>query len=112
MGINFGNNARKFLEIYTFYKFPSPKYSLDEQLKIFWGEEIHKILTDRIHNEYSHMTGILERGGLISDQPEMQKSAIAIIKKVQDDRVQYNALLESINVTISADPLHPDNQLT
>lgn len=109
---NFGNNARKFLEIYTFYKFPSPKYSLDEQLKIFWGEEIHKILTDRIHNEYSHMTGILERGGLISDQPEMQKSAIAIIKKVQDDRVQYNALLESINVTISADPLHPDNQLT
>ncbi|MBJ8444169.1 AAA family ATPase [Acinetobacter bereziniae] len=106
---NFGNNARKFLEIYTFYKFPSPKYSLDDQLKVFWGEEIHKTLTDRIHNEYSHMTGILERGSLITDQPEMQKSAIAIIKKVQEDRVQYNALLESINIAITDDPLHPEN---
>lgn len=105
---NFGNNARKFLEIYTFYKFPSPRYSLDNQLKVFWGEEIHKTLTDRIHNEYSHMTGILERGGLINDQPEMQKSAIAIIKKVQEDRMQYNALLESIDIAITDDPLHPD----
>ena len=103
---NFGNNARKFLEIYTFYKYPSPKYSLDKQLKVFWGEEIHKTLTDRIHNEYSHMTGILERGGLISDQPEMQKSAIAIIKKVQEDRVQYNALLESIEIDPTTDLLH------
>jgi len=76
---NFGNNARKFLEIYTFYKFPSPTYQLDAQLKAFWGEQIHKNLTDRIHNEYSHMTGVLERGETISEQPEMQKSAKAII---------------------------------
>lgn len=34
---NFSNNARKFLEIYTFYKFPSPTYHLAEQLKTFWG---------------------------------------------------------------------------
>lgn len=107
---NFGNNARKFLEIYTFYKFPSPKYSLDAQLKVFWGEDIYKTLTDRIHNEYSHMTGVLERGGLITDQPEMQKSAIAIVKKIQKDINQYNALLESIDVDVSLDLLHPDNQ--
>ncbi|OOV80383.1 AAA family ATPase [Acinetobacter sp. ANC 5600] len=97
---NFGNNARKFLEIYTFYKFPSPKYQLDSQLKSFWGEQIHKTLTDRIHNEYSHMTGVLERGESISEQPEMQKSAKAIIQKVQqEDLNQYNALLESIGIT-------------
>ena len=95
---NFGNNARKFLEIYTFYKFPSSKYQLDTQLKAFWGEQIYKTLTDRIHNEYSHMTGVLERGEIISEQPEMQKSAKAIISKVQqEDPAQYNALLESIS---------------
>lgn len=108
---NFGNNARKFLEIYTFYKFPSPTYQLDTQLKAFWGEQIHKTLTDRIHNEYSHMTGVLERGETISEQPEMQKSAKAIISKVQQEDInQYNALLESIGLEISSDLLHPDNQ--
>lgn len=108
---NFGNNARKFLEIYTFYKFPSSTYQLDAQLRTFWGEQIHKTLTDRIHNEYSHMTGVLERGETISEQPEMQKSAKAIISKVQqEDIAQYNALLESIDITIQHDSLHPDNQ--
>lgn len=108
---NFGNNARKFLEIYTFYKFPSPTYQLDTQLKAFWGEQIHKTLTDRIHNEYSHMTGVLERGEALSEQPEMQKSAKAIIQKVQQaDLNQYNALLESIGLNESSDLLHPNNQ--
>lgn len=103
---NFGNNARKFLEIYTFYKFPSASYQLDNQLKAFWGDHIFKTLTDRIHNEYSHMTGVLERGGTISEQPEIQKSAKAIIEKVRsEDLTQYYALLESINITIDNDPL-------
>lgn len=103
---NFGNNARKFLEIYTFYKFPSPSYQLDNQLKAFWGDQIFKTLTDRIHNEYSHLTGILERGETITDQPEMQKSARAIIEKVRNqDLNQYYALLESINVNLENDPL-------
>ncbi|BAP35602.1 hypothetical protein AS4_06620 [Acinetobacter guillouiae] len=110
---NFGNNARKFLEIYTFYKFPSPSYKLDSQLESFWGEQIYKTLTDRIHNEYSHMTGVLERGGTISEQPEMQKSAKAIIRKIQSvDINQYNALLESIEVLVSKDSLHPTYQVT
>lgn len=108
---NFGNNARKFLEIYTFYKFPSPSYKLDSQLESFWGEQIYKTLTDRIHNEYSHMTGVLERGETISEQPEMQKSAKAIISKIQSEDInQYNALLESIDVLISNDSLHPTYQ--
>ncbi|OTG79218.1 AAA family ATPase [Acinetobacter sp. ANC 4648] len=108
---NFGNNARKFLEIYTFYKFPSPSYKLDSQLESFWGEQIYKTLTDRIHNEYSHMTGVLERGETISEQPEMQKSAKAIINKIQsEDLGQYNALLESIDIQILDDSLHPNNQ--
>ena len=105
---NFGNNARKFLEIYTFYKFPSPSYQLDNQLKAFWGDQIFKTLTDRIHNEYSHMTGVLERGGTISEQPEMQKSARAIVEKVRNEDInQYYALLESININSQNDPIAP-----
>lgn len=104
---NFANNARKFLEIYTFYKFPSPFSKSDLMLKGFWGNDIYKIMTDRVHNEYSHMCGVLERGELIIEQPEMQKSAIAIIKKVQEDIKQYDALLESIGVEKLNDPLHP-----
>lgn len=57
------------------------------------------------------MTGVLERGETISEQPEMQKSAKAIISKVQqEDIAQYNALLESIDITIPNDSLHPNNQ--
>ena len=42
------------------------------------------------------------------DEAEMQKAAKAIIAKVQDDIQQYNALLESIDVEISTDPLYPN----
>lgn len=57
------------------------------------------------------MTGVLERGETISEQPEMQKSAKAIISKIQSEDInQYNALLESIDVLISNDSLHPTYQ--
>ncbi|WP_202112882.1 AAA family ATPase [Gilliamella sp. Lep-s21] len=104
---NFGNHARKFLEIYTFYKFPSPSYGTTQVLKSFWGDDLYVFMTDRVHNEYSHLCGVLERGELIIDAPEMKKSAIAIIKKVQEDINQYNALLESIDIEIPDDSLYP-----
>ncbi|MWP62113.1 AAA family ATPase [Gilliamella sp. Pas-s25] len=104
---NFGNNVRKFLEIYTFYKYPSPFYKSDEMLKNFWGNDIYEIIADRVHNEYSHLCGVLERGELIIEQPEMKKSAISIIKKIQEDKNQYNALLESIGIEILNDTLYP-----
>jgi wobble nucleotide-excising tRNase len=104
---NFGNHARKFLEIYTFYKFPSPSYGTSEVLKGFWGDDLYVFMTDRMHNEYSHPCGVLERGEFIIDAPAMKKSAIAIIKKVQEDINQYNALLESINIEIPNDSLYP-----
>lgn len=104
---NFGNNARKFLEIYTFYKFPSMSSSSDKLLMSFWGDDVYRIMTDRIHNEYSHMCGVFERGDILPDQPEMQKSAKAIILKIQEDLKQYDALLDSIGVDKSLDQLYP-----
>lgn len=105
---NFGNNARKFLEIYTFYKFPCPTYT--NYLEKFWGGELITTLTDRVHNEYSHMCGVLERGESILDQPEMQKTAQVIINKVKEDKEQYEALLESIGVKSLVDPVLSANQ--
>ncbi len=109
---NFGNNARKFIEIYSFYKFPSHMND-DERLKLFWNDNnLHRLFVGRINNELSHCSGVFERGMSLMDEAEMQRAAKAIIIKVQDDIRQYNALLESINITISADSLHPDNQQT
>lgn len=105
---NFGNNARKFIEIYSFYKFPSHMKD-DERLKLFWNDDnLHRFFIGRINNELSHCSGVFERGMSMIDEAEMQKAAKAIIVKVQDDIQQYNALLESIDVEISTDPLHPD----
>lgn len=105
---NFGNNARKFIEIYSFYKFPSHMKD-DERLKLFWNDDnLHRFFIGRINNELSHCSGVFERGMSMIDEAEMQKAAKAIITKVQDDIQQYNALLESIDVEISTDPLHPN----
>ena len=107
---NFGNNARKFNEIYSFYKFPT-HMSDDERLKLFWNnEELERLFIGRINNELSHCSGVFERGMSLIDEPEMQRAAKAIIEKVQIDINQYNALLESVNIDIQDDSLHPNNQ--
>lgn len=98
---NFSNNARKFIEIYSFYKFPTYMKYDDDRLKEFWNDDIYRLFIGRINNEYSHCSGVLERGMSIMDEPEMQRAAQAIIEKVQKDTDQYNSLLESIGITAS-----------
>jgi wobble nucleotide-excising tRNase len=94
---NFGNNARKFLEIYLYYRFPDETSDI-EKLKAFFDDKpIPAVLTDRINNEYSHLSGCLERGQAPVDAPEMKSTARLIIQKIKDfDEKQYNALLSSI----------------
>ncbi len=95
---NFGNNARKFLELYLYYKYPDS--TKDEiKRKKFFGDEIESIITGRLSNEYSHLCGILERGETIVEVPEMKKIAQIIINAIKlKDPDQYNALLNSIGV--------------
>ena len=60
---NFGNNARKFLEIFLFYKYPD---NSNDKLETFFGKgQIPVLFTNRINNEYSHLEGGLERGGSV-----------------------------------------------
>ncbi|PTQ90920.1 wobble nucleotide-excising tRNase [Nitrosomonas nitrosa] len=93
---NFANNARKFFEIYLYYKYPDQGMT-SKTLHLFFGEEkIPAVLTDRINNEYSHLCGVFERGSTPVEVPEMQTAARQIIERLKEDKDQYSALLKSI----------------
>jgi hypothetical protein len=102
MFYNFGNNARKFLEIFLYYKYPDDSSESDKIIKFFGDEKIPAILTDRINNEYSHLSGIFERGSTPVEVPEMKTTATLIIEKIKEDRAQFEALMKSINIEIIA----------
>lgn len=95
---NFGNNARKFFEVYLYYKYPDQGMT-EETLRFFFGEEkIPAVLTDRINNEYSHLCSVFERGATPMEVPEMQTAARQIIERLKEDKGQYSALLKSVGV--------------
>ena len=95
----FGNNARKFLEMYLYFKFPDPNIKDDEKIKQFFApEEVPPILINRMLNEGSH--GVSAEGMMKIDiEPETINVAKKIIEKLQQDSDQYDALLKSIGVT-------------
>ena len=95
---NFPNNARKFLEIYLFYKFPNQN-KLSDKMQDFFGDDIARLLIDRINNEYSHLSNGLERGSIPLEIPEMKKAAKAILSNLKEnDSHQYQALKESVGL--------------
>lgn len=94
---NFGNNLRKFLEAFLYYKYPNA-IEKDDKLARFFGEDLlASSLTDRINNEYSHLAGVFERSITPIDVPEMKTTAEFVLKKIKEKDIdQYNALLISI----------------
>ncbi|EJG0039864.1 AAA family ATPase [Vibrio parahaemolyticus] len=96
---NFGNNARKFLEAFLYYKYPNAS-GKDDKLSRFFGDDVlASSLTDRINNEYSHLEGVFERSVSPIDVPEMKTTASFILRKIEEkDPDQYSALLQSIGV--------------
>ncbi|QHI27578.1 AAA family ATPase [Acinetobacter haemolyticus] len=106
---NFPNNARKFLELYSNFHYPDGFSNNDrEKLESFWGEHLAFTLTDRINNEYSHLSGIFERSFTPLEQPEMQKASLAILKKIIElNPKQYEGFLKSIGIeSTTLDPLY------
>lgn len=95
---DFGNNARKFLEMILAFKYPNPNISEDKKLEMYLAESsVESVLVSRINNEYSHLYGVFERGMTPIDIPEMKKVAKFILNKVnENDSEQFNSLLESI----------------
>lgn len=96
---NFSNNARKFFEIYLYYKYPDQGMN-ENTLSMFFGEDsIPAVLTDRINNEYSHLCGVFERGATPIEVPEMQSAARLIIQRLKQDSAQFSSLMRSVGET-------------
>lgn len=79
---NFGNNARKFLEIYLYYKYPNGIDGDGKLLRFFGEEQMPSLFTDRVNNEYSHLCGF-ERGASPIEVPEMKTVAKNILAKIK-----------------------------
>ncbi|MGC6408906.1 AAA family ATPase, partial [Bisgaard Taxon 45] len=95
---NFANNARKFLEIYLYYQYPTISNNNEESKfeKFFGAGQIPSFL-NRINNEYSHLDGGLERGAMPIDFSEAQICAKAILDTIEKrNPEQFKALKESI----------------
>lgn len=106
---NFGNNLRKFLEVFLFFKYPSAigseSHYNDRITKFFAGSDNTEVLVQRLTNEFSHLGEYIDRGVQPIDQAEISKLALFILTKIKEnDSDQYECLLESIEKT---DPLEP-----
>lgn len=97
---NFGNNARKFLEMFLFYKYPDTSPDRDKLERFFGQGKMPRFLAERISNEYSHLSGVFERAATPVVVPEMQDLAKRIIECLKyHDKDQYDALLNSVGET-------------
>ena len=94
---NFGNNLRKFLEAYLFYKYPVQQ-DIKAKLNLFFKEDQAAIdLTNRLDNELSHLEELFDRSMRPIEIPEIPKLANYVLAKMKEkDRDQYDALLKSI----------------
>lgn len=81
---NFGNNMRKFLEAYLFYKYPTGKLSFEQRVKKFFtDDDVSYNLVSRIINEYSHLGEHFDRGLEPIDVDAMRKISEAVMEKIR-----------------------------
>ena len=95
---NFGNNLRKFLEAYLFYRYPYHTNDKLEKLRMFFGDDRQSVdITNRLTNELSHLEQIFDISLKPIEIPEIPKLAKYVINKIKEkDPEQYKALLKSI----------------
>ncbi len=97
---SFGNNLRKFLEAFLFYKYPHHDNQSDsfERMKKFFGDDDLAIaLINRLNNELSHLESIFDRSMKPVEIPEIPKLANYVLDKIYEkDPHQYNSLVKSI----------------
>ena len=92
---SFGNNARKFLEMYLYFKYPNDEDLSPKMKKFFEPEDVPPILIDRMLNEGSH-GGAPERLSEMDIDPETIPVARKILELLKKDNDQYYAFLKSI----------------
>lgn len=89
------NNIRKFLDYYLFFKYPSSA-SLMKKYEYLFKDYQKASFVNRVINELSHLEETTIRATIPIDLQEIQEVAKMVIKILQDDKIQFNALLESI----------------
>lgn len=107
---NFGNNTRKFLEIFLYYEYPDmfgqnkDEQAMRERRKEFFGDEFETIFTRHYTNNFSH--GNIERAAHPFSDEECKKLANLLIKKIKDNNnKQYEALCKSIGISNSEEQI-------
>lgn len=103
---NFGNNLRKFLEAFLFFKYPSNSVKKDKRLHLFFGDKLGAFsLVNRLTNEHSHLEEFIDRGMVPMDCAEIARTAKFVLSTMKaKDHEQYHHFLSSIN---AVDPI-PD----
>lgn len=95
---NIGNNMRKFLECYLFYRYPDTDDPLRAHLAQLFDENVPSAV-NRVVNEYSHLAWA-ERGMRVMDVPEVATAARDILKALQKkDPEHYETLCKSVGVS-------------
>ncbi len=93
---SFGNSARKFLEMYLYFKYPTNEDLLPKLKRFFDPEDVPPILINRLLNEDSH--GPTPENSLRTGiDPETIPVAKKILQLLQKDSEQYSAFMESIS---------------
>lgn len=93
-----GNNIRKFLELYLFFKYPTQTDKIFDKFIYFFGD-LKAVFINRVINEFSHLEENTTRANIPLDLQEMQQVAQIVIDTIKEkDEAQYNALLKSIGV--------------
>ena len=106
---NFGNNLRKFLEAFLFFKYPFSDHDQqdhNQRIDRFFKDDVgSEPLVQRLINEFSHLGGAFDRSVQPIDSAEISKLAKFVLKKIKDnDKSQYECLLQSIG---KPDPVGP-----
>ena len=100
---NFGNNLRKFLEAYLFYRYPSADVNNDGRLHLFFGDSDSSMdFVNRLTNEHSHLEEFVDRGMVPIDCAEISRMAIFVLQTMrQKDPDQYQHFLKSVGAVDS-----------
>jgi wobble nucleotide-excising tRNase len=101
---NFGNNLRKFLEAFLFFRYPSADVNNDGRLRLFFGDADSSMdFVNRLTNEHSHLEEFVDRGMVPIDCAEISRMASFVLEAMrQKDPVQYEHFLKSVG---AVDPL-------
>lgn len=97
----FGNAARRFLEIYLYYRFPNDQPDSNKEhaqrMKKVFGDTVKVFMIERVINEMSHGRGALENGMTPMDAKEVHLVAKTILKGIKTaDSNQYAEFLKGI----------------